>query len=134
MQLVVVLIGLVATESTFSKPDSRLRYAHGGCMTVWTVLTLGGFFASRMLKHKGKLWIKIHAILMVTASVAGIGGILLAIMNGSHERSKWYRKEHFLIEYVRRQTTVAPSIYSPFLRACARASSTRSCKRVRPTS
>ena len=96
----VVLIGLVATESTFSKPDERLRYAHGGCMSVWTILTLGGMFASRMMKHKGRLWIKIHAILMVTASVAGIGGILLGIMNGAHERSKWYRKDHFLIECV----------------------------------
>ena len=102
LQLVVVLIGLVATESTFSNPDERLRYAHGGCMSVWTILTLGGMFASRMMKHKGRLWIKIHAIAMVTASVAGIGGILLGIMNGANERSKPFKKTHFLIEYVTR--------------------------------
>ena len=99
-QLVVVLIGLVATESTFSNPDERLRYAHGGCMSVWTILTLGGMFASRMMKHKGPIWIRIHAVAMVTASVAGIGGILLGIMNGAHERSQYFKKNHFLIEYV----------------------------------
>ena len=87
----VVLIGLVATESTFSKPDERLRYAHGGGMSVWTILTLGGMFASRMMKHKGRLWIKIHAILMVTASVAGIGGILISGVEKSPTKS-WGRR------------------------------------------